>query len=208
MPSSSTSKQKKSTPAAILASTSTSCETTEELQLSRLTACPSHRMKNSPASKFGKLCCDRVGIVVVGFHCCAVSAFRRKVITALIIVNDVLASWFLIGDLAGSKLGLIDENDLPQYVGTRGHLEFSDIPRFLISRGRSVRPEPAFPSRLLYRPLDGDGVVGLDGSSTNIAGRNDARNGDCHDAPGLHPVCGAGAGSGRHGIRALILDVG
>ena len=97
----------------------------------------------------------------------AVSAFRRKVITALVIVLGFLASWFLIGDLAGSKLGLTDENDLPQYVGTSGHLEFKDIPRLLIEKtevgqfGESQRFRPVY----YIDRLTETALWGLDGGS-------------------------------------------
>lgn len=97
----------------------------------------------------------------------AVPAFRRRFITALVTVFGFLASWFLIGDLAGSKLGLTDENDLPQYVGTRGHIEFSDIPRLLIEKtevgqfGQIQRFRPVYYiDRLIETAL-----WGLDGNS-------------------------------------------
>ena len=80
----------------------------------------------------------------------AVSALRRKIITAFVVVCGFLASGFLIGELANSKIGLTDENDLPQYVGTRGQISFADIPRLLVEKtdlgqfGQSQRFRPFY----------------------------------------------------------------
>jgi hypothetical protein len=63
----------------------------------------------------------------------AVPARRRKLIAVLVIALGFFASLCLIGGLAQSKLGLTDENDLPQYVGARGTIGFSEIPRVLVT---------------------------------------------------------------------------
>jgi len=85
----------------------------------------------------------------------------------LVIVLGFLASWLLIGELARSPLGLTDENDIPQYVGTRGYLAFSDIPRLLIEKtevglfGQFQRFRPFYHSARLTEIA----LWGLDGPS-------------------------------------------
>jgi hypothetical protein len=80
----------------------------------------------------------------------AAPASRRKVITGFVIVLGFLLSVFLIGGLSHSKIGLVDENDLPQYVGTDGHIAFSKIPRLLLEKtevgefGKSQRFRPVY----------------------------------------------------------------
>jgi hypothetical protein len=75
---------------------------------------------------------------------------RRKAITGLVIAFGFLLSVFLIGGLSHSKIGLVDENDLPQYVGTEGHIAFSQIPRLLLEKtevgqfGKSQRFRPVY----------------------------------------------------------------
>jgi hypothetical protein len=64
----------------------------------------------------------------------ATPGYRLAVMIGLVIVLGFLASWLLIGDLAGSKIGLTDENDLAQYVGSRGYVAFSDIPHLLAEK--------------------------------------------------------------------------
>ena len=61
----------------------------------------------------------------------AVPMPRRRVIAVLVVVLGILASVALIGGLSQSKIGLTDENDLPQYLGTSGHVAFSQIPQLL-----------------------------------------------------------------------------
>jgi hypothetical protein len=97
----------------------------------------------------------------------AVPIPRRRVIAVLVIVFGVLVSIALIGGLSRSKIGLTDENDLPQYVGTTGHVAFSQIPRLLIEKtevgqfGQSQRFRPVYYlSRLVETAL-----WGLDGGS-------------------------------------------
>jgi hypothetical protein len=97
----------------------------------------------------------------------AVAVPRRRVIAVLVIVFGVLASIALIGGLFRSKIGLTDENDLPQYVGTTGHVAFSQIPGLLMEKteigqfGQSQRFRPVYYlSRLVETAL-----WGLDGGS-------------------------------------------
>jgi hypothetical protein len=97
----------------------------------------------------------------------AVTIPRRHVIAVLVIIFGVLASILLIGGLSRSKIGLTDENDLPQYVGTTGHVAFSQIPGLLIEKteigqfGQSQRFRPVYYlSRLVETAL-----WGLDGGS-------------------------------------------
>jgi hypothetical protein len=92
---------------------------------------------------------------------------RRRVIAFLVVVFGFLASVALIGGLSQSKIGLTDENDLPQYVGTTGRLAFSQIPRLLFEKteigqfGQSQRFRPVYYlSRLVETAL-----WGLDGGS-------------------------------------------
>src|SRR6266704_2475136 len=80
----------------------------------------------------------------------AAPASRKRAITGLVIVVGFLLSVFLIGGLSHSKIGLVDENDLPQYVGTEGHVAFSQIPRLLFEKtevgefGKSQRFRPVY----------------------------------------------------------------
>ncbi|SHL53220.1 hypothetical protein SAMN05444159_6123 [Bradyrhizobium lablabi] len=80
----------------------------------------------------------------------AVPASRRRAITGIVIVLGFLLSGLLIGGLSYSKIGLVDENDLPQYVGTEGHIAFSQIPRLLLEKtevgqfGQSQRFRPVY----------------------------------------------------------------
>jgi hypothetical protein len=92
---------------------------------------------------------------------------RRRVIAVLVVVLGILASVALIGGLSQSKIGLTDENDLPQYLGTSGHVTFSQIPQLLFEKteigqfGRSQRFRPVYYlSRLMETAL-----WGLDGAS-------------------------------------------
>lgn len=64
----------------------------------------------------------------------AMSGRRHAIIATLVVVLGLLASWLLIGDLGRSTLGLVDENDVPQYIGVRGYISFSDIPRLLVEK--------------------------------------------------------------------------
>jgi hypothetical protein len=81
----------------------------------------------------------------------AVPASRQKLITAIAVLTGFLISIFLVGGLSHSKIGLVDENDLPQYVGSSGHVAFSQIPRLLIEKteigqfgeSQRFRPVPA-----------------------------------------------------------------
>jgi len=99
--------------------------------------------------------------------CAAVSPFRRVVLAGLIIVFGLLASELLIGDLAGSKLGMVDEIDLVEFVGARGRVAFSDIPRILLEKtevgnfGASPRYRPFY----YFSRVSETALWGLDGSS-------------------------------------------
>ena len=64
----------------------------------------------------------------------AVPASRHRIITAIVVLVGFLLSMALIGGMARSKIGLADEGDLPQYVGTRGRVAFSQIPRLLFEQ--------------------------------------------------------------------------
>jgi len=64
----------------------------------------------------------------------AVPASRHRIITAIVVLVGFLLSMALIGGMAHSKIGLADEGDLPQYVGTRGRVAFSQIPRLLFEQ--------------------------------------------------------------------------
>lgn len=75
---------------------------------------------------------------------------QRRVVAVLVVVLGLLASVALIGALSESKIGLTDENDLPQYAGTTGHVAFSQIPGLLLEKtevgdfGRSQRFRPVY----------------------------------------------------------------
>ena len=80
----------------------------------------------------------------------AVPASRRRIITAIVVLAGFLLSIFLIGGMAHSKIGLVDENDLPQYIGTSGQVAFSQIPHLLLEKteigqfGQSQRFRPIY----------------------------------------------------------------
>lgn len=87
---------------------------------------------------------------------------RRAKITWLIVAVSFFISVFLIGGLSQSKIGLVDENDLPQYVGVSGHVALDQIPQLLVEKtevgqfGQSPRYRPVFYSiRLMETALWG-----------------------------------------------------
>jgi hypothetical protein len=97
----------------------------------------------------------------------ALAVPRRRVIAVLVAVFGLLASIALIGGMSRSPIGLTDENDLPQYVGTTGHITFSQIPKLLIDKtevgqfGQSQRFRPVY---WTFR-LTETALWGLDGGS-------------------------------------------
>ena len=86
--------------------------------------------------------------------------------TIFIVIVGFAGSLFLTGELSHSKIGLVDESDLAEYVGTQGHLTFTQIPNVLMRKTEIGRfgQSPRFRPILYLTRLTETALFGLEGS--------------------------------------------